>query len=67
MPLGLGKWITSVTLTAFYVLRYYVWRKRYKVDGQMGVTVAVYALAAARVILYMVPQNQWLSAELSLA
>mgnify|MGYP004483313179 FL=1 len=67
VPLGLGKWITSVTMTVFYVLLYYVWRKRYKVEGQMGVTVAVYALAAARVILCMMPQNQWLSAEAPLS
>ena len=26
VPLGLGKWITSVTMTVFYVLLYYVWR-----------------------------------------
>ena len=67
VPLGLGKWITSVTMTVFYVLLYYVWRKRYKVEGQMGVTVAVYVLAAARVILCMMPQNQWLSAEAPLS
>ena len=67
VPLGLGKWITSVTMTVFYVLLYYVWRKRYKVEGQTGVTVAVYALAAARVILCMMPQNQWLSAEAPLS
>ncbi|MDO5147601.1 MAG: hypothetical protein Q4D60_11435, partial [Eubacteriales bacterium] len=28
--LGLGKGITSVTMTVFYVLLYYVWRERYK-------------------------------------
>ena len=28
VPLGLGKWITSVTMTIFYVLLYYVWRER---------------------------------------
>ena len=25
VPLGIGKWITSVTMTVFYVLLYYVW------------------------------------------
>lgn len=63
MPLGLGKWITSVTMTVFYVLLYYVWRQRYKVQGQNGLTAAVYALAAVRIALCMMPQNQWLSAE----
>ena len=53
--LGLGKWITSVTMTVFYVLLYYVWRQRYHIQGQKAVTWAVYALSAARVILCMMP------------
>lgn len=36
VPLGLGKWITSVTMTVFYVLLYYVWRERYRVKGNNG-------------------------------
>ncbi len=60
-PLGLGKWITSVTMTVFYVLLYYVWRERYRVKGNNGLTAAIYGLAAVRVILCMMPQNQWLS------
>ena len=59
--LGLGKWITSVTMTVFYVLLYYVWRERYEVEGKKSLTAAVYALAAIRVILCMMPQNQWLT------
>lgn len=59
--LGLGKLITSMTMTVFYVLLYYVWRDRYEVEGQKSLTVAVYALAAIRVILCMMPQNQWLT------
>ena len=59
--LGLGKWITSVTMTVFYVLLYYVWRQRYHIQGQKAVTWAVYVLSAARVILCMMPQNQWLT------
>ena len=67
VPLGLGKWITSVTMTIFYVLLYYVWRQRYKVNGQSGITAAVYILAGVRVVLCMMPQNQWLSAEAPLS
>ena len=39
--LGLGKWITSVTMTVFYVLLYYVWRRRYQIEGKRGLTAAV--------------------------
>lgn len=60
--LGLGKWITSVTMTAFYVLLYHVWRQRYRIKYRAGLTAAVYGLAAVRIILCMMPQNKWLSA-----
>ena len=62
VPLGLGKWITSITMTIFYVLLYYVWRQRYRVQGRRGLTAAVYILAGLRILLCMMPQNQWLSA-----
>jgi len=65
--LGLGKWITSVTMTIFYVMLYYVWRKRYQVAGRQGLTAAVYGLAGLRILLCMMPQNQWLSADAPLS
>ena len=65
--LGLGKWITSVTMTVFYVLLYYVWRRRYRIEGQNGLTAAVYLLAGLRVLLCMMPQNQWFRADAPLS
>lgn len=49
--LGFGKLITSITMTAFYVLLYYVWRARYKVSGKGGVTAAVWVLSLLFVCL----------------
>lgn len=63
VPLGLGKWITSVTMTIFYLLLYHVWRQRYQIKGQNALTAIVYGLAGVRIVLCMMPQNQWLSAE----
>ena len=60
--LGIGKLITSITMTVFYVLLYHVWRERYHVQGKAGLTATVYALAALRVILCAFPQNAWTSA-----
>lgn len=65
--LGLGKWITSVTMTLFYVLLYYVWRERYEIKGQKNLTIAVYLFAAIRIALCMMPQNNWLSADAPLS
>lgn len=62
VPLGVGKWITSVTMTVFYVLLYYVWRQRYQIKGRQCLTAAMYILAGLRIILCMMPQNRWLSA-----
>ena len=65
--LGAGKLITSVTMTVFYVLLYYVWRSRYEIQGKKEITAAVYVLSALRIILCLMPQNRWLSANAPLA
>lgn len=67
VALGMGKFITSITMTVFYVILYYVWRARYQIQGKNGLTAAVYLLAAARIVLCLFPQNQWLSAEAPLS
>lgn len=67
VPLGLGKWITSITMTIFYVILYYVWRQRYQIKGRNGITAAVYILAGLRIVLCMMPQNDWLSASAPLS
>ena len=67
VPLGIGKFITSITMTIFYIILYYVWRVRYKVNGQKGITAAVYLLSALRIALCFFPQNAWLSANAPLS
>ena len=65
--LGIGKFVTSITMTVFYVILYYIWRIRYRVKGKNGLTLAVYGLAAARIALCLFPQNQWTSASAPLS
>lgn len=67
VPLGVGKLITSITMTVFYILLYYVWRLRYHIEGKQKLTWVVYLLAAVRVILCLFPQNRWTSAEAPLS
>ncbi|MGL5541450.1 MAG: hypothetical protein ACRDBX_07460 [Erysipelotrichaceae bacterium] len=62
VALGIGKFITSITMTFFYVMLYYVWRIRYQVVGNKALSVAVYALAILRIVLCLFPQNGWTSA-----
>ena len=61
--LGIGKFITSITMTLFYVILYYVWRLRYEVQGRTGLTAAVYILAGIRIVLCLFPQNGWTQAD----
>ena len=61
VALGIGKWITSITMTIFYVILYYVWRLRYHVEGKNELTIVMYILAALRIALCMFPQNAWTS------
>ena len=58
--LGIGKLVTSVTMTVFYVLMYLLWINAYGRKKNKGLGAAVYALAAVRVILCLLPQNKWL-------
>ena len=59
--LGIGKLITSITMTIFYVILYYIWRERYQISGRKNLTITMWVLAAVRVALCAFPQNQWLS------
>ncbi|MDR0906657.1 MAG: hypothetical protein LBN00_10905 [Oscillospiraceae bacterium] len=61
--LGFGTLVTSVTMTIFYVMFYHFMQLRYKLVAKKPLTIAVYALAAARIALCLFPQNDWLSAD----
>ena len=65
--LGIGKFITSVTMTVFYILLYYVWRNRYHVEGKNWLTAAVYLMAGLRIALCLFPQNRWTGADAPLS
>lgn len=62
VALGMGKLITSITMTVFYLLLYSIWRLRYQVKGKTGLTVLVYVLAIVRIALCLCPENAWTSA-----
>ncbi|NLY08701.1 MAG: hypothetical protein GXZ11_02190 [Tissierellia bacterium] len=59
--LGVGKLVTSMTMTIFYVLLYYIWRERYQIKGEKHITITIWILAITRIVLNAMPQNQWLS------
>lgn len=62
VPLGIGKAITSITMTGFYIILYYIYRIRYNVKGEKYVHISLYVLSLIRIILCLLPQNEWTSA-----
>ncbi len=59
--LGIGKLVTSITMTVFYLLMYRLWITAYKKTETKGLSITVYALSLVRVILCALPQNRWLT------
>ena len=65
--LGIGKFVTSITMTVFYVILYFVWRVRYDIQGKDRLTATVFGLAALRIALCLFSQNAWTSAQAPLS
>lgn len=59
--LGIGKLVTSVTMTVFYVLLYHIWCTLYQQSSFTVLPWLIYILAAVRIILCLFPQNEWTS------
>lgn len=59
--LGIGKFITSITMTVFYLILYYIWRGRYRIKERRSLTGTMWILAILRIALCLFPQNQWLT------
>ena len=59
--LGVGKFITSITMTLFHLLLYYIRRDYFRVKDRRGLTGLMWGLALARILLCLLPQNRWLS------
>ena len=58
--LGIGKLVTSLTMTVFYVLLYYIWLGYFHEEKSRKAQLFLYLCTAARVILCLFPQNGWL-------
>lgn len=60
--LSWGQFITSITMTIFYVLYYYFYRRQ-SGDADNKKKIVIYALALIRVALVLMPMNNWGTAE----
>jgi hypothetical protein len=57
--LGFGKFITSITMTVFYMLLWHIGILLYAPAGAPYYTAVAYALAAVRIGLCLSKQNRW--------
>ena len=58
--LGVGKLVTSITMTVFYVLMYRIRQDLWAEKENRGMTAAVWGLTLLRTVLCLFPQNAWL-------
>lgn len=65
--LGIGKLITSVTMTIFYLLLEYVRLQRFHKGQKNHTTIALWVLSMIRIILCLLPQNAWTSEDAPLS
>ena len=65
--LGIGKFITSITMTFFYVILYHVYKIRYGVKNDRTLTYSIYGLSIIRIVLCLLPQNKWTSIDAPLS
>ena len=64
--LGIGKLVTSITMTIFYILMFYIYKNKYKVENTKKIECSIWILAIIRIILCMLPQNNWITNDGSL-
>lgn len=61
VSLGIGKLITSITMTIFYVLFYFFIKIRNEIKIEKTLDIIYLSLALIRLVLLTFPQNEWTS------
>lgn len=60
--LGIGKMITSISMTAMYVVLFYLWKQLYPTVTIIApLESVVLILAALRILICLFPQNHWIT------
>lgn len=61
VSLGIGKMITSITMTAFYLILYFIYEMHFEKKNPV-LRCSMIVLAVARIALCLFPQNDWTGA-----
>lgn len=57
--LGIGKLVTSITMTLFYAILIRIWEIRFNIKDDKGIRFLAGILVVSRIILTLMPQNKW--------
>jgi hypothetical protein len=57
--LGIGKLVTSITMTIFYIILYWFFKIRYQKKTPLYLDISLYLLAVVRIVLCLLPMNDW--------
>lgn len=62
VKLGIGTAITSVTMTIFYLILYFIYRQMFpSIQVPNGLIYTLWISAIARILICLLPQNNWTS------
>ncbi|MBE5843875.1 MAG: hypothetical protein E7302_06780 [Butyrivibrio sp.] len=63
--LGFGKLVTSITMTVFYILVFWLYKSVYSRNdkGTKTIEIIIYILAALRIVICLAPGNNWFTGE----
>ena len=61
LALGIGKLITSITMTIFYILIFYIYKDNFKKENNKKLEFCIWLLAISRIALCLLPQNRWMT------
>ena len=53
VSLGIGKLVTSITMTSFYILMFYIYKNKYEEENTKKIECIIWILAIIRIILSM--------------
>ena len=59
--LGIGKLVTSITMTIFYIFMFYIYKNNYNDNPKKSIEYSIWVLAVIRIILCFLPQNKWIT------
>ena len=62
--LGIGLQVSSITMTIFYIILLYIWKKTfYEMRSPLIIDCLIWVSAIIRIVVCLLPQNNWCSDE----